>query len=98
MASGFGGGSGEAKNSKINQNSTKMVSNEEITGKCDVLINMLRSVFSLISANMEVILRRISTLSDDRLISTVSAATCLDKGLGSRVGVGWQLSKCWNIC
>ena len=46
------------------------------------------SVFSLISANMEVILRRISTLSDDRLISTVSAATCLDaKGLGSRVGV-----------
>ena len=41
------------------------------------------SVFSLISANMEVILRRISTLSvGDRLISTVSAATCLDKGLG----------------
>ena len=41
------------------------------------------SVVSLISASMEVILRRISTLCDDRLVtSTVSAATCLDKGLG----------------
>ena len=45
----------------------------------------------LISANMEVILRRISTLSDDRLISTVSAATCLDQGLelaGNSLSVG----------
>ena len=42
------------------------------------------SVFALISANMEVMLRRVSTLGDDRLdgFKTVSAATCLDKGLG----------------
>ena len=49
-------------------------------------------VVSLISANMEVILRRISTLSDDRLVtSTVSAATCLDQGLelaGNSLSVG----------
>ena len=60
------------------------------------------SVFLLISANMEVILRRISTLSDDRLdaVSTpfFGSATCLwcvDKR-GVCVGVGWQLSKCWK--
>ena len=62
MASGFGGGSGEAENSKINQNSTIMVYNEETTGKCDLINIHVMSVFSLISANMEVILRRISTL------------------------------------
>ena len=53
------------------------------------------SVLSLSLADMEVFFWRITTLSADRL-DGFNHFGCHVPGPG--IGVGWQLSKCWNKC